>query len=523
MTIGSEATIARELELRYAALCTLDNHAHGVRQQPVRQQDIQASATAQRRRLPGGAAARWLARLARDRRMTARRHPRTLLIRGARLLDARQELTGDLLIEDGRIAAFGPGAGASAAAAAVDQVIDGRGRAVIPGFVNTHTHAAMVLFRGYTDDVPLRQWLEEKIWPLERHLTAEHVRAGAALAGLEMLSLGHHRLPRHVLPAPGHGRRGRAAGHAGGDLPGVLRGVRASGRWPRSSAELEAEHRAPAPASATWCPRWGRTPPTPCRWRGWPWPTGWPSGWTCWCTFTWPRPSTRCRSSAASTARIWCQALDAVGFLGPRLVAAHGIWLTDDDARLLASRGVTISHCPASNMKLGSGWSAGRGPGAALPVAARGPGCGWRWGPTGPPSNNNLDMFETMKLAALLQKHTTGDPAALTAHEAFAMATAGGAEALRTDAGLLEVGPPRRPGAGRSRPPLPGARSRPDRRPGLRRPPRLRRHGASSRARWCCAAGATRTRRRSWPTPGRRSPTCWRGPRRCHRPAAAGA
>ena len=69
-------------------------------------------------------------------------------------------------------------------------------------------------------------------------------------------------------------------------------------------------------------------------------------------------------------------ALDAVGFLGPRLIAAHGIWLTDDDARLLASRGVTISHCPASNMKLGSGWSEDGAAGAALPAAARGRGAG---------------------------------------------------------------------------------------------------------------------------------------------------
>jgi 5-methylthioadenosine/S-adenosylhomocysteine deaminase len=132
-------------------------------------------------------------------------------------------------------------------------------------------------------------------------------------------------------------------------------------------------------------------------------------------------------------------ALDAAGFLGPRLIAAHGIWLTDDDARLLASRGVTISHCPASNMKLGSGWS-GDGPRALPYRSLRAAGVRVALGTDGAASNNNLDMFETMKLAALLQKHTTGDPAALTAHEAFAMATAAGAEALRTDAGLIEVG-----------------------------------------------------------------------------------
>jgi 5-methylthioadenosine/S-adenosylhomocysteine deaminase len=136
------------------------------------------------------------------------------------------------------------------------------------------------------------------------------------------------------------------------------------------------------------------------------------------------------------------ETLDSIGFLGPRLVAAHGIWLDEEDARLLAARGVSIVHCPTSNMKLASGHATDSASGArALPYAMlRRAGVRVALGTDGAASNNNLDMFESMKLAALLQKHTTGDPVALTAHEAFAMATIGGAEALRLDAGLLEPG-----------------------------------------------------------------------------------
>jgi 5-methylthioadenosine/S-adenosylhomocysteine deaminase len=363
--------------------------------------------------------------------------PRTLLIRGARLLDARQELTGDLVVEDGRIAAFGPDVGASAAAAAVDQVIDGRGRAVFPGFSNTHTHAAMVLFRGYTDDVPLRQWLEEKIWPLERHLTAEHVRAGAALAGLEMLSSGttafHDMYFQPQATASAVEQLGMRA---------VVSQVFFEVFEKRPLAEVGAQLEASIQRLRGFrnvVPSLGPHAPYTVSLEGLALAYRLAERLDVLVHFHIAETAHEVQEFRRQHGQDLVPALDAVGFLGPRLVAAHGIWLTDDDARLLASRGVTISHCPASNMKLGSGWSDGEA--RALPYRSlRAAGVRVALGTDGAASNNNLDMFETMKLAALLQKHATGDPAALTAHEAFAMATAGGAEALRTDAGLIEVG-----------------------------------------------------------------------------------
>ena len=105
-----------------------------------------------------------------------------------KLLIKEVELNGvatDIYIENKYIKQIGPGLSVVA-----DKVIDGRRKAAIPGFVNTHTHAAMTLFRGFGDDMPLMPWLEEKIWPNEAKLTKEDVFWGAKLACLEMIKSG---------------------------------------------------------------------------------------------------------------------------------------------------------------------------------------------------------------------------------------------------------------------------------------------------------------------------------------------
>ena len=105
----------------------------------------------------------------------------SILIKGALL---RGEVT-DILIEGKYIREVGPSLAVTA-----DSCLDGTGKAVIPGFVNTHTHAAMTLFRGFADDMPLMPWLEEKIWPNEAKLTSEDVYWGSRLACLEMIKTG---------------------------------------------------------------------------------------------------------------------------------------------------------------------------------------------------------------------------------------------------------------------------------------------------------------------------------------------
>jgi 5-methylthioadenosine/S-adenosylhomocysteine deaminase len=358
-----------------------------------------------------------------------------IVITGARIVDARSDLTGDILIEDGLIREVG--AVSPALAAAASEVIDGRGRAVIPGFVNTHTHAAMVLFRGYTDDVPLMQWLEKKIWPLEKHLRYEHVYAGTRLACLEMLSSGTTTFQDMYFQP-----EAAAAAVASVGMRAVISRVFFDRFEKQETEALKADIAATLGRLRTFrnvMPSIGPHAP-----------------------YTVSLPGLRAVAELADAQDVLVhfhlaeteremldfrreqgvgliEALDGIGFLGPRLVAAHGIFLDEADATLLGARQVSILHCPSSNMKLGSGWSQ-TGP-RALPFRTlRAANVRVALGTDGAAANNNLDMFESMKLAALLQKHATGDPATLTAHEAFAMATVEGAEALRLNAGLIEPG-----------------------------------------------------------------------------------
>ena len=359
----------------------------------------------------------------------------SLLIRGARIVDAHRDLVGDVLVEGDRIAAVGvvvPGR-----AAGVARVIEGAGRAVIPGFVNTHTHAAMVLFRGYTDDVPLMEWLEQKIWPVERHLGPEHVLAGTKLAALEMLCSGTTAFHDMYFHGPSAAAGAQALG-----VRAVISQVFFDVFEKRDVAAVMADVEAGLQALSAFANVSASVGPHA------PYTTTLPALTAAYALAE--KHDTVVHFHIAETegemltfrekhGRGLVAALDAAGFLGPRLVAAHGIFLDADDARVLGQRGVTISHCPSSNMKLSSGYSA---TGArALPYATlHQAGVRVALGTDGAATNNTLDMFEAMKLAALLQKHTTGRAAALTAHEAFAMATVHGAEALRIDAGLVAPG-----------------------------------------------------------------------------------
>ena len=359
-----------------------------------------------------------------------------IVITGARILDARNSLTGDVLIEDGLITEVG--AVSPAAAAAADEVLDGRGRAVIPGFVNTHTHAAMVLFRGYTDDVPLMEWLERKIWPLEKHLRAEHVYAGTRLACLEMMASGTTAFQDMYFQPEAAARAVESMG-----MRAVISRVFFDMFDKKTPPELKLDIGATLArlrGFANVVPSIGPHAP-----------------------YTVSLPGLRAVAELAEEEDVLVhfhlaetereivefrarhgeglvEALDRLGFLGPRLVAAHGIFLSESDAALLGARKVSVLHCPSSNMKLGSGWASDGRP-RALPFGRlRAAGVRVALGTDGAAANNNLDMFESMKLAALLQKHATGDAATLTAHEAFAMATLHGAEALRLNAGLIEPG-----------------------------------------------------------------------------------
>lgn len=351
------------------------------------------------------------------------------LIRGVR----HEDRTVDVAIaDDGTIAAIGADAGREHE---YDHVIEGRGRVLLPGLANTHTHAAMTLLRGYADDMLLQPWLAERIWPLEAHLRGDDVYWGTRLACLEMITtgtIGFNDMYFFMESAA------RAADEAG--LRATLSyGFIDLGDSEKREHECRATEDLVSHVSRMANPRIGAA-------------VGPHAVYTVseegrsWCAeFAKERgigvhvhlaeTRTEVDDAVAATGKRPVQLQDEAGLLGPRTVAAHGCWLDDAECRLLAERGTTVSHNPASNMKLATG--------RAMPYPAlKAAGARVALGTDGCASNNSLDLFEEMKTAALLQKFAWNDPTALPAREALGLATTHAHAALGWAGGRLEPGAP---------------------------------------------------------------------------------
>ena len=322
--------------------------------------------------------------------------------------------------------------------------LDARNCVVIPGLVNAHQHIAMGLLRGYADDYPLKVWLEEWIWPLESKLTGRDIYVGALLTALESL-MGGVTTINTMYHYADDWNEARALADAG--LRGVVGHVCFS--W-RKDEDLS--------AIQSLAQRWhggagGRIrvsvdPHAPYtvdpeymkelravadelneRYEG-------------------EAPITlhiHLAETADEAKRVEeafgvrleggvVEYLDGLGVLGSDVVAAHCVHLTEGDIKALASRGVKVVHNPVSNLKLASGIS----PVPKLLEA----GVTVALGTDGPCSNNSADMFETMKVAALLHKGVSGDPTVLSASQVLRMATIDGARALLWEdaIGSIEVG-----------------------------------------------------------------------------------
>jgi 5-methylthioadenosine/S-adenosylhomocysteine deaminase len=315
------------------------------------------------------------------------------------------------------------------------QIVDARDHVVLPGLVNTHTHAPMTMYRGLADDLALRDWLEKYIFPAEaKTVSPEFVRAGTRLAVLEMIESGTTTFADMYYFEEEVAKVTREAG---------LRGVLGQTiiQFPVADAKTPAEgltraetfirqYRGDALIMPAVAPH---------------------------AMYTLDRATLVAAAALggryevpvlihlaeteeeARTAREQHQAsptayLEAIGFWGPRSVAAHAVWLTDGDIEVLRRRRVGVSHNPESNMKLGSGI-------APVPkYLAAGVAVGI--GTDGAASNNDLDMFEAMRQSALLAKLATGDPSVLPAQAVLDMATIEGARALAMDRviGSLEPG-----------------------------------------------------------------------------------
>ncbi len=313
-----------------------------------------------------------------------------------------------------------------------DVVVEGKGKVALPGMVNLHTHSPMVLLRGFGDDMVLQQWLETKVWPQEAKLRPEDIYWGAKLACLEMIKSGTTTFLDMYFHMDQVGKAVKEMGLRAFLAEGIIDLGIPSRAEEQLKAADEANRKIEALKSSRITPVLGPhalftvSESTLMRVREIADRKGY-------LVHTHLSETKRevddCVTQHGARPGAY---LDKLGFLSKDVIVAHGCWLDPSEIEILAHTGAKVAHCPTSNMKLASG--------QAMPYAAmKEAGVVMGLGTDGAASNNNLDMFEAMKFAALFQKFAHRDPAVLPASEAFQMATLGGARALGIDAGLLQA------------------------------------------------------------------------------------
>jgi len=315
------------------------------------------------------------------------------------------------------------------------ETIDAAGAVVMPGLINTHTHAPMVLFRGLADDLALMDWLQKYIFPAEaKTVSPEFVRAGTRLAALEMIESGTTTYADMYYFEEEIGRATRAAGLRGvlGEtiiqfpVPDAKTPAESLARTERFAREFAGDELI-TPAVAPHA-MYTLDPDTlkACR--------ALADRLTIPVIIHLAETKDELKTSDEKYHATPVAFLESINFWGPRTLAAHGVHVSPADIAILAKRQVGVSHNPESNMKLASG---------IAPVEAmRTAGIAVGLGTDGAASNNDLDMFEAMRQAAFLAKLVAADPRAIPAPVALEMATIGGARALGMEKtiGSLEPG-----------------------------------------------------------------------------------
>jgi 5-methylthioadenosine/S-adenosylhomocysteine deaminase len=346
------------------------------------------------------------------------------------------------VIENGAIAVAGDHIVAVGTRAQIDkdyqpkQRVDASDAILAPGLINTHTHAAMSLFRGIADDMKLQDWLEKFIFPAEaRNVDREFVRWGTRLAAIEMALGGTttytdmYYFEETVAEATKEvGLRGvlgqTVIGFPAPDYKTPAETLAGTEKFLKSFANDPLIVPAVAPHSIYTVPddvlkscralanRYGKP-----------------------LVIHLSETKHENEESLAKRGKTPTAALESLGVLSGSTVAAHGVWLDDADMKILKARNTGLAHCPSSNMKLASG--------VAPVVKILSLGIAMGLGTDGVAgSNNDHDMMEEIDLAAKLQKVSTFDPQALPAEQAFAMATITGARALHMESmiGSIEKG-----------------------------------------------------------------------------------
>ncbi len=332
----------------------------------------------------------------------------------------------DVLIDGNRFKKVGENLDAEGA-----QVVDGRGKAILPTFVNAHTHASMTLMRSYADDLELHDWLTNYIWPLESKMDEEDIYHGARLACLEMIKSGTTCFNDMYWHFHGVARAVEESG-----MRAVLSSVFIDFNDPEKAAEQRELTAKLFDESKRYSDRIGfalgphaiyTVSEESLRWA-----KGFAEDNSLLIHIHISETEKEVQDCLSLHGVRPVQWLEKIGLLGPNVVVAHAVHVSDEEIGILARQDVKVVHNPVSNMKLCSG---------SFPFARmKAGGVDISLGTDGCSSNNNLDMLEEMKMATLHAKLVHSDPTVLPAPMGFEMATAGGAHALGVDCGAIEEG-----------------------------------------------------------------------------------
>ena len=356
----------------------------------------------------------------------------TILIKNALILSPNTNFENkqSILIKDNLIAEISPEIDESD----VSKTIDATGKIVLPGLINTHTHLSMTLFRGLADDLSLDSWLNDHIWPMEANLNGDYCYIGALLGAVELIKSGTTTFSDMYFYMEDVARAVDEAG-----IRAVLSyGMIDFGDEEKRKNEINenltlfkaCDGMADGRIKVFFGPHSPYTASEELLIKVRELADEYNMGIHIHVSET----QKEIEDVSAEKGLRPFEYLDKIGFLGPDVVAAHSVWLSDNEIEIIKKNNVKISHNPCSNMKLASGI-------APVSKLIENDIC-VSIGTDGASSNNNLDLIEELKTASLLQKVSTLDPKVLTSDEAVAMGTIKGAETLglESEIGSIEVG-----------------------------------------------------------------------------------
>ncbi len=362
--------------------------------------------------------------------MAKKAEPETFVIKGASFVvtqDAERRILRnvDVLVSGGRISKIGKYLTAK-------RKVDGKKKLLLPGFVNTHTHLPMTVFRGVGDDMVLQEWLKKRVWPLEGRMKRAHFEAGTVLSHIELIHTGttaafdfYNDIDLFYDASKRSGLRLYVGQNVYDGKDGPAPKLALAEKFLKKNRPGEIVQAAVCPHSIYSCSDETIVASKDlARKHG--------------SLFQIHLSETRTEVAECEISRRACRPVelaDRLGILDKSTSLAHCGWISKSEAKTIASRGASVSHCPVSNMKLAAG---GVTPILELFLY----GANISLGTDGSVSNNTLDMFGTMKTAALIQKFHRWDASVLPAQQALDFATLGGARllGLESEIGSIEEG-----------------------------------------------------------------------------------